>query len=343
MVDIDNLVCSHIKNLQPYSSARSEMNADDGIFLDANENPYGNFNRYPDPSHNRLKERLAELKNIPSEQIFLGNGSDEIIDLLFKVFCNPATDKVLTFDPTFGMYETSARINNVELVRAELSESFDINIDEVKPFLTDSAIKLIFICSPNNPTGNVISTEAIQYLLKNFEGILVIDEAYIDFSSTRSWKHAIEEHGNLVVLQTLSKAWGLAGLRIGMSLSNSLIIKYLRKVKAPYNLSSLAQEKALERLNDIDSFRKQMNTILTERGRVAQALEKMNLINKVYPSQANFLLVEVNNVSRIYNRLVRQNIVVRNRSKQVDQCLRITIGSPEQNDLLISELKKITE
>jgi histidinol-phosphate aminotransferase len=343
MISIDELVLPHIKKLQPYRSARSEMNAEEGVFLDANENPYGDFNRYPDPSHNKLKERIAELKNLPSEQIFLGNGSDEIIDLLFKVFCDPASDKVLTFDPTFGMYETSARINNVELIRVELSEAFDINIDYVKPFLSDSALKMIFICSPNNPTGNVINPETIQYLLENFEGILIIDEAYIDFSSTRSWKHAIKNYGNLVVLQTLSKAWGLAGLRIGIALSKPPAIKYLNKVKTPYNLSSLGQKKALQRLNDIDSFYEQMNTILTERSRMARGLERLNAVKKIYPSQTNFLLVEVDDVDGIYSRLVRRNIVVRNRSKQVDQCLRITVGSPEQNDLLLSELKKITE
>lgn len=343
MISIDELVLPHIKKLQPYRSARSEMNAEEGVFLDANENPYGDFNRYPDPSHNKLKERIAELKNLTSEQIFLGNGSDEIIDLLFKVFCDPASDKVLTFDPTFGMYETSARINNVELIRVELSEAFDINIDYVKPFLSDSALKMIFICSPNNPTGNVINPETIQYLLENFEGILIIDEAYIDFSSTRSWKHAIKNYGNLVVLQTLSKAWGLAGLRIGIALSKPPAIKYLNKVKTPYNLSSLGQKKALQRLNDIDSFYEQMNTILTERSRMARGLERLNAVKKIYPSQTNFLLVEVDDVDGIYSRLVRRNIVVRNRSKQVDQCLRITVGSPEQNDLLLSELKKITE
>jgi histidinol-phosphate aminotransferase len=341
MADINDLVRPHIKNLEPYSSARSEMNAGNGVFLDANENPYGTFNRYPDPSHNELKKRISELKDVPLNHIFLGNGSDEIIGLLFKIFCNPASDKVLVFDPTFGMYETSARINNVELVKVKLSESFDINVDDVKPFLADSSFKLVFICSPNNPTGNIISPEAIRYLLENFEGILIIDEAYIDFSSTRSWKHALRDHENLVVLQTLSKAWGMAGVRVGMAFANPQIINYLSKVKPPYNLSSLAQKVALERLNDIDSFRKQMSIILEERKRLAKELVKLGAVKNVYPSQTNFLLVEVDDVDRVYHRLVHRNIVVRNRSRQVDQCLRITIGSPEENDLLISALKKI--
>lgn len=247
----------------------------------------------------------------------------------------------MVFDPTFGMYETSARINNIELVKLGLSDSFDINLEDVIPYLTDPSLKLIFICSPNNPTGNIISPKTIRYLLENFEGILIIDEAYIDFSSTQSWKYAMEGYENLVILQTLSKAWGMAGLRIGMAFSNPLIIKYMNKVKMPYNLSSLAQKRALERLSNTGKFRDRINTILAERERVAQALAELDVVKKVHPSQTNFLLVEVKDADHIHSQLARQNIVVRNRNKQVDQCLRISIGLPKENDLLISELKKI--
>lgn len=346
MVDIEDLVCPHIKELSPYSSARDEIsgvNAENGVFLDANENPYGPFNRYPDPYQNRLKNKISELKGVTEKQIFPGNGSDEIIDLLFKVFCISGSDKVMIFEPTFGMYQTSARINNIGLVPVELTDSFEINLDEVAAHLDDSGLKMIFICSPNNPTGNTFSRSTIQYLLENFHGIVIVDEAYIDFSSTVSWSQSVNDYPNLVVLQTLSKAWGMAGFRLGTAFSNSNIINYLNKVKMPYNISSLTQKKAIERLDDRETFRDQIDTLLKERKRVAAELDKLNIVEKVYPSETNFILLEVKDANELHSQLARQNIVVRNRSKQVDQCLRITIGRPEENDQLLTTLKQISE
>lgn len=344
MANIDDLVCPHIKEFSRYQSAKNDvtkLNAENKIFLDANENPFGNHNRYPDPYQVKLKKRIGKIKDIPPGQIFLSNGSDEIIDLLFKVFCVPGSDNVMIFDPTFEMYETSAQINNSGIIKIPLTESFHINLDDVKHHLTDPSLKLIFICSPNNPTGNTFRSHTIQYLLENFDGIIVLDEAYIDFSQTTSWLDSLPEYTNLIILQTLSKAWGLANLRLGMAFADPAIIHYLNKVKPPYNISSVIQQMALDRLDNTNSLRKQIGTILSERKRVADALDKIDIIKTVYPSNSNFLLVEVDNADRIHSALIDRRIIVRNRSKQVGQCLRITIGTPDENDLLISTLNKI--
>ncbi len=342
MVEIEQLVRAHIKELIPYSSARNEFSGDKGIFLDANENPYGDFNRYPDPYQRELKKEISSLKNIGTEQIFLGNGSDEIIDLLFRIFCKPESDKAMIFEPTFGMYATSARVNNVELIRMKLNEEFQISLDNaLKRRIQSVSTKLIFICSPNNPTGNLINPKEIEYLLSNFEGIVVIDEAYIDFSSSGSWIQVVENYPNLIVLQTLSKAWGLAGLRIGLAFADPEVIYYLNKVKLPYNISSANQQLALERLKNKKQYQKQVEAILAERDRVAEALVNFEAVEKIYPSDANFILVEVDNAEKVYEKLLRQGIVVRNRSKQVNNSLRITFGSPEENDLLINAFKNL--
>lgn len=343
MFEPEKCVRPHLKKLIPYASARSEYSSDEGIFLDANENPYGNFNRYPDPFQTKVKEEISKLKHIGTEQIFLGNGSDEIIDLIFRIFCKPGTDKAMIFDPTFGMYEASARVNDVDLVRMKLNNKFQIDLDDtLKRKMQSVSPKLMFICSPNNPTGNLINPEAVEYLLLNFEGLIVIDEAYIDFSASESWISAIEDHPNLIVLQTLSKAWGLAGLRVGMAFSNPEIVHYLNKVKPPYNISSVNQEIALERLKERPLFRRRVERILSERERVAEVLKNCAAVRKIYPSDANFILAEVTDADKIYRQLTMQGVIVRNRSKQVKNCLRITIGSPQENHLLLTTFKSLT-
>lgn len=344
MFEVEKLIRPHLKELVPYSSARDEFSGDEGIFLDANENPYGNLNRYPDPCQSKLKKKISRLKNIGTGQIFLGNGSDEIIDLLFRIFCNPGTDKAMIFEPTFGMYEASAQINEVEMVKIQLNEAFQIDLGdpELVRQVQSVSTKLVFICSPNNPTGNLINPKEVEYLLSNFEGMVIIDEAYIDFSPFESWGSAIEDHPNLVVLQTLSKAWGLAGLRIGMAFANPQVIQYLNKVKPPYNVSSVNQQMALKRLKNKQQYQKQVGCILAERERVAEALANCEPVKKIFPSDANFILIEVTDAGKVYGELAKQDIIVRNRNKQIKNTLRVTIGSPEENNLLITAFENLT-
>jgi len=343
MFDLNKIVRNNIKTLSPYSSARDEFNGGDGVFLDANENPFGEYNRYPDPYQKELKRVISALKNVAEENIFLGNGSDEIIDLLFCVFCNPGQDKVLTFSPSYGMYEVSAGINDVELITIPLKKVFQIDLKKVRSALSDARVKLIFICSPNNPTGNSMEESDIDFILNNFSGMVVIDEAYIDFSPQRSWSALLEKYPNLVVMQTLSKAWGLAGARLGMAFTNREIIAYLNKVKPPYNVSTLNQQVAIDTIQNKVDFADRIKLILTEKTIIEKQLAKIGLIEKIYPSDANFLLVKVNDADKIYNELIGKNLVVRNRNSVVDNCLRITIGAPEENKLLIGELKKIAD
>ncbi len=340
MNEIEKLIHPHVKNITAYSSARSEYSGNEGIFLDANENPYGDYNRYPDPYQSKLKDEIGRIKNVDSENIFLGNGSDEIIDLLMRIFCRPAEDKIMIFEPTFGLYKISALINNVEVIKIPLNSAFQVDMDEVKPPVNDPALKLIFICSPNNPTGNVINYNLIEYLLESFQGVVVIDEAYIDFSSSKSRISAIADYPKLIVLQTLSKAWAMAGLRIGVAFADPRIMQYLNKVKPPYNISSANQKLALERLRDQEKFQKQIDCIISERERVAEALANCEAVKKIYPSDANFILIEVSNANKIYEQLAEQKIIVRNRHKLIKNSLRITIGRPEENDLLITAFKK---
>lgn len=343
MFEIDKLVRDNIRSLTPYSSARNEYNGDSEIFLDANENPFGKYNRYPDPFQKELKKALSEIKNVKSENIFLGNGSDEVIDLMFRIFCNPSEDKVLTLSPTYGMYGVSADINNIEIIDVPLNKKFQINLEQVQPILEDKKLKLAFICSPNNPTGNSIDQNDIKLLLKRFQGILVIDEAYIDFSPERSWSELIDAYPNLVVIQTLSKAWGMAGIRIGLAFANAAIINYLNKVKPPYSISTPNQKIALSSIQDVRNFVERKQLIQNEKIRLVKEFEKLSLIEHVFPSNGNFLLVRVNDAECIYQQLIDRNLIVRNRHNQLKNCLRITIGSPEENTQLINELKKIDD
>ena len=340
-IDIKNLVRKNILNLQPYSSARDEFEGENGIFLDANENPFGELNRYPDPYQLKIKQRLSELNQIPSENIFLGNGSDEVIDLAFRIFCEPKKDKVLTFSPTYGMYEVSANINDVELINLELNKDFQIDLETLKPYFEDENLKIIFICSPNNPTGNSIKN--IKYILENFNGIVFIDEAYIDFSPEESFRNQIKNYPNLIVSQTFSKAWGMASVRVGIAYASEEIIKFYNKVKPPYNISQLNQDAILNTLNDenINQVSENIKIILEEKKSLIQNLKKLNLVKTIFPSDANFILIEVDNADSVYQELVNQNVIIRNRNSVIKNCLRITVGSPDENKKLIETLQNI--
>jgi histidinol-phosphate aminotransferase len=342
MIDIRELVRGNVKNLKPYSTARDEFRGNSGIFMDANENPFGKLNRYPDPYQKKLKAAISEIKRIAEEKIFLGNGSDEIIDLCFRVFCNPGTDKALTFTPTYGMYEVSAAINDIRVLKVPLNEMFQIDLQNVIPLFSDKNLKMIFICSPNNPTGNAMNYSDVEYILNSFTGIVVIDEAYIDFSDEPSFITLVARYPNLVLLQTFSKAFGLAAARIGMAFSNPVIIEYFNKLKPPYNISRINQEAALRKLDVVEEAENQVRKIRRERERLASRLERLKITVRVYPSDANFLLVKVKNANYIYNELVKKGIIVRNRSSVADNCLRITVGRKSENDKLIKTLKTIT-
>ena len=340
-IDIKNLVRKNILNLQPYSSARDEFEGENGIFLDANENPFGELNRYPDPYQLKIKQKLSELNQISTENIFLGNGSDEVIDLAFRIFCEPKKDKVLTFSPTYGMYEVSANINDVELINLELNKDFQIDLENLKPYLNDENLKIIFICSPNNPTGNSIKN--IKYILENFNGIVFIDEAYIDFSPEESFRNQIKNYPNIIVSQTFSKAWGMASVRVGIAYASEEIIKFYNKVKPPYNISQLNQDAILNTLNDekINQVSENIKIILEEKKSLIQNLKKLNLVKTIFPSDANFVLIEVDNANSVYQELVNQNVIIRNRNSVIKNCLRITVGSPEENQKLIETLQNI--
>jgi histidinol-phosphate aminotransferase len=337
----DQLVRPNVRALVPYSSARDEYEGKEGIFLDANESPFGPLNRYPDPRQRALRAALANLKGVPEESIFLGNGSDEVIDLCYRIFCNPGIDKVVIFPPTYGMYQVSAAVNDVEVIKVPLDENFDLDIPAVTPLLEDDRIKLIFICSPNNPTGNCMDTGRIEFIIKNFRGIVVIDEAYADFSGRPSFIEKTGLFDNLVVMQTFSKAMGMAAARIGMAFASPDILKYFSRMKPPYNISTLNQEAALQRLRDIRPIAVQTDTLVAERRRLAGKLETMPIVEKVWPSDANFLLVKVRDADTVYQKLVNMNIIVRNRSREVSGCLRITAGTRSENDRLLDELAKI--
>ena len=341
MVDINKLVRENVLRLTPYSCARDEFNGKTGIFMDANENPYGNLNRYPDPYQRDLKKAISKVKGIEEEKIFLGNGSDEIIDLCFRIFCNPGIDKALIFPPTYGMYEVSASVNDIEILKVPLNESFQINLQKVKSVFSDKRLKLIFICSPNNPTANSMNFADIEYIIAEFNGIVLIDEAYIDFSEKPSVIRLVDKYPNLILMQTLSKAFGLASVRVGMAFSNPAIVQYFNKMKPPYNISTINQKAALYKLDNIDGYNNQIIKIKQERERLSANLIKMKIIEKVYPSDANFLLVKVKNADYIYKTLVNRNIITRNRSSVIENCLRITIGKKSENDKLINALNEL--
>ncbi len=342
MVDIKKLVRKNVLNLIPYSCARDEFKGKTGIFLDANENPFGNLNRYPDPYQRDLKTAISAIKGIEEDRIFLGNGSDEIIDLCFRTFCNPGIDKVLIFPPTYGMYEVSAAVNDIEVVKLPLNDSFQIDIHKTEPLLSDKNLKLIFICSPNNPTGNSLNFTDIEQIIKGFNGIVAVDEAYIDFSEKPSLIKLVTKYPNLIVMQTFSKAYGLAAVRVGMAFSNSEITGYFNKLKPPYNISTINQGTVIRKLKKTEEYNTRVVKIKEEKKRLAANLLKMEITEKVYPSDANFLLVKVKNANVIYDALIRKKIITRNRSSIINNCLRITVGKKAENNKLLAALKEIS-
>ena len=342
MTEIDTLVRENVRKLIPYSCARDEFTGKEGIFLDANENPYGFLNRYPDPYHKDLRSAISKFKGVSFDNIFLGNGSDEIIDLCYRIFCTPGTDKALTLYPSYGMYEVSASVNDVDIVKVPLMRNFQIDTSRIIDTTTnDEKIKLMFICSPNNPTGNCFDTEDIESIISSFKGIVVIDEAYADFSSKPSFRQKIGTYPNLIVMQTFSKAFGLAAARIGMAFANEKIINYLYKVKPPYNISTINQQAALKKLTETGAVRKDINNILFERERLRESLAKLDIVENIFPSDTNFLLVKVKDADYIYNNLISKKVIVRNRTRLVFNCLRITVGTPAENDELLNALKTI--
>ena len=341
MFKLKNIVRENIFNLKAYSSARNEFSGTEGVFLDANENPFGELNRYPDPNQRELKEKLSELKSVPVENIFIGNGSDEIIDLTYRIFCNPGADKALTFSPTYGMYQVSAEINNIKLTSILLDSSFQIDFKTLDNILEDKSIKLIFICSPNNPTGNIIND--IDKLLNKFNGIVFVDEAYIDFSNTDSWISKINKYPNLIVSQTFSKAWALASARVGVAYAHVDIISIFNKVKAPYNVSALNQKAALEALNNHSEFEKTKDMIMTQREILKKKLSIMYIVKKMYDSDSNFILIEVEDADNVYNELINRKVITRNRNSLVKNCIRITVGSARENEQLLTALTEISQ
>lgn len=340
--DVNAWMRPNIRAMQPYSSARDEFHGSASVFLDANENPYNApYNRYPDPMQWRLKERISEIKGVPVESIFLGNGSDEPIDLLLRAFCEPGQEKMLTTDPTYGMYQVAAEVNNVACVKVPLREDFSLDLPALLARI-DDATKLIYLCSPNNPTGNSLGHDVIREVLRRFRGIVVVDEAYIDFSAGPSFLREMGEWPNLVVLQTLSKAWGCAAIRLGMAFASPEIIGVLNKIKYPYNVNLLTQEKALELLDE-DRMHRQLAQILQERTRLCRDLSAIPLVRRIYPTDANFLLVDVGDADGVYHKLVEEGIIVRNRNRVTlcRGCLRITVGTPEEDDRLLEALKNM--
>ncbi len=343
--NIKDIVRPNVWAMKPYSSARNEFHGEASVFLDANENPWNlPYNRYPDPLQKALKERISILKDIDPDYIFLGNGSDEPIDLIIRAFCEPREDNIVTITPSYGMYEVAADINDVKCIKVHLDNDFRLNAETLLNAVNEHT-KVIYLCSPNNPSGNVLDRAEIFKVLKYFPGVVVIDEAYIDFSSSPSILTNLVSYPNLIVLQTLSKAWGAAGIRLGMAFASQEIIAILNKIKYPYNINQLTQEYALKILQDVESMQKQLKRILEERERIADILTQFPYSYKVYPSDANFLLIEVGDANGIYQKLVNEGVVVRNRNNVAlcQGCLRITIGTPEENDKLLDTLKNIKQ
>ncbi|SOU87159.1 histidinol-phosphate transaminase [Tenacibaculum dicentrarchi] len=342
MFNLDKIVRPNIQKLKAYSSARDEFKGTAEVYLDANENPFGVLNRYPDPKQTKIKERLSVIKKVAENQIFVGNGSDEVIDLAFRIFCEPGKDKALTFSPTYGMYDVSASINDIELIKQPLVNDFQISLNQLQPYLDMEDVKIIFICSPNNPTGNCFEDETIEYILENFNGVVIIDEAYIDFSSRASYSTQLEKYPNLIVSQTFSKAWGLAGVRVGVAYANSEVIDLYNKVKPPYNVSTLNQEAVIASLDNLAQFEENKNIIINEKEKLINDLNNLELVKNIYPTEANFILIEVTDANSIYTKLVAEKIITRNRNTLVNNCLRITVGSTDENKRLITALKSLT-
>jgi histidinol-phosphate aminotransferase len=344
-MDINSLQRENIKNLRPYSTARDEYKGQASVYLDANENSFGSplpadYNRYPDPLQLDLKDAISKIKGVPIENTFLGNGSDEAIDLLYRAFCEPAKDNVIILPPTYGMYEVSANINNVEVRKINLLPNYQLDLNGIAEAI-DSNTKIIFICSPNNPTGNSIIRTDIETILANFQGLVVIDEAYINFAKQRSFIKELTEYPNLVILQTFSKAWGLAALRLGMAFAARPTVDILNKVKPPYNINQATQDLALAALQNVSQVNEWIKLTVEEREKLSSDLVELNIVNKVYPSDANFVLAEVTDASGIYHYLVNQGIIIRDRSKVTlcEGCLRISIGTPAENQTLLTALK----
>ncbi|NOY97522.1 MAG: histidinol-phosphate transaminase [Chlorobi bacterium] len=342
-MELSKLLRQNIINLKPYSSARDEYTGEALVFLDANENPFNKpYNRYPDPLQRELKSKIAALKNTPESQLFLGNGSDEPIDLLFRAFCEPGEDNIISINPTYGMYQVAADINNIQVRKVSLDEDFQINPESIIN-KSDKNTKLVFLCSPNNPTGNSLKKDSIIRVVENFDGIVVLDEAYIDFAIEKSLLPDLEKYPNLVILQTFSKAWGMAGIRLGMAFAQPGIISVLNKIKYPYNINILTQQKALELINNESKKNEWVQELIERRGKMEKELAKLPFVVKVYPSDANFLLVKVHDATGIYNYLIEKKIIVRNRSR-VHLCegsLRITIGNEKENKLLLEALNNL--
>lgn len=345
MFNLDILVRNNIKKLKPYSSARDEFDGTASVFLDANENSIGSptikwYNRYPDPTQHKIKEKISKVKNIAPNQIFIGNGSDEPIDLLFRCFCEPGIDNVIIFPPTYGMYEVSANINNVAVKKILLNEDFQLDLPSLEEAI-DLNTKIIWICSPNNPTGNSINSQDIEMILNNFDGLVIIDEAYINFSRQQSFLSDLNDYPNLVVLQTMSKAWGLAGLRMGMAFASPDIIGYLNKIKSPYNISQPVQDIMMTALDEIGMVNDMIVELVASRKKLQETLLSLNEVLNVYPSDANFLLVKFIDAKKMYDHLLRLGIVVRDRTNQplCENTLRLTVGTEKENIKLVEAIK----
>jgi histidinol-phosphate aminotransferase len=349
MFDLQKTLRPHILTLTPYASAREEYEGTEGIFLDANENPIGSitsqpYNRYPDPYQWSLKKKIAAIRNVDIKQIFLGNGSDEAIDLLIRATCSPESDEIILLPPTYGMYEVSANINDVQMVKVPLTEDFQINLPKVLAAVSSKS-KLIFLCSPNNPTANLLKSEDIISILQHFPGIVVVDEAYIDFAPEHTFVNKLHEFPNLVVLQTFSKAWGLAGLRLGMAFASEAIIAILNKLKSPYNINTLTQELVEKSLDNIGMKEQMTAQILQEKQTLINSLSSLPVVQQIFPSDANFLLVKVSDARAMYQHLIAGKIIVRDRSKVIlcEGCLRITVGTAEENRQLVESMSHFSK
>lgn len=344
-MNIDKLLRANIRSLKPYSSARDEFKGEASVYLDANENPYNApYNRYPDPLQWEVKEQISKIKGVPTENIFLGNGSDEAIDLLYRAFCEPRTDNVVAIEPTYGMYKVCAAINDVEYRKVLLDDNFDFSAEKLLADTNDHT-KLIWLCSPNNPTGNSLNRMEILKVLKRFEGIVVLDEAYIDFASEKSFSYQLTQFPNLVILQTFSKAWGSAAIRLGMAYASKDIIAILNKIKYPYNVNILTQKQALAALANATQVKEWVKSLLAERSVLIQDLGKLPFVQQIYPTDANFILLKVPDANGLYQYLVNKSIIVRNRNtvSLCVGCLRITVGTPEENKILLGELKNFIQ
>ena len=343
IINVLKSIRKNILDLQPYSSARDEFSGEAMVFLDANENPFNEpYNRYPDPLQRQLKNEIAKIKKCDQEQIFLGNGSDEPIDIAVRAFCTPGIDNIISIDPTYGMYKVAADINNVEVKKVQLSDDFQLITEDILN-KADQNTKLIFLCSPNNPSGNLFKKNDILKIINEFQGVVIIDEAYIDFAPEASMLPELNKYPNIIIFQTFSKAWGMAGIRLGMAFADPQIIKIFNKIKYPYNINILTQQKAIEQIKQEQKKNEWVSILLEEKQKMADKLATLPNSVKVYPSNANFLLVKMKDARSIYNKLVETGVIVRDRSKIAlcNDCLRITIGTEEENNILLKEISKL--